>query len=272
MVISVRECTSTEFLNHEVNLEHSIRVAWKNSLSRNHSNSDVLPILNIFSCQLENDENIRILAKGNDLTFEFQGDSNTSQDKKAPPEIYECTRTSVNSDIADERALNDVSAPPPAMALVATMLTDFPNPPIETVIPVLTETTAPHNVPVEFPSSTSSFFKGCKKQLGEPRRPLPRYQTVSMLEAMKGPDSWPTSMSVSNLTMGRMKKENAWDMPIKKNFPMSEDDALKNLDTFFKNGFHRDEKERSRADIKWSTSKLSVLHLRIGTLSPNELF
>ena len=53
---------------------------------------------------------------------------------------------------------------------------------------------------------------------------------------------------------------------------MSEDDALKNLDTFFKNGFHRDEKERSRADIKWSTSKLSVLHLRIGTLSPNELF
>ena len=159
MVISVRECTSTEFLNHEVNLEHSIRVAWKNSLSRNHSNSDVLPILNIFSCQLENDENIRILAKGNDLTFEFQGDSNTSQDKKAPPEIYECTRTSVNSDIADERALNDVSAPPPAMALVATMLTDFPNPPIETVIPVLTETTAPHNIPVEVPSSTSTLIE-----------------------------------------------------------------------------------------------------------------
>jgi deoxyribodipyrimidine photolyase len=115
------------------------------------------------------------------------------------------------------------------------------------------------------------FFKGCKKQLGEPRRPLPRYQTVSMLEAMKGPDSWPKSIPVSNLAMGRMRRENAWDMPIKERFPMSEDDALKNLDTFFKNGFHRYEKERSRADIEWSTSKLSV-HLRIGTLSPNELF
>ena len=155
MVISVREFSSTGLINQEANLEHSIRVAWKNSLSRDHSNSDVLPILNIFSSQLENDENIRILAKGNDLTFEFQGDTNTSRDKKTPPEIYECTRTSVSSDIPDERALNDVSAPPPAMALVATMLTDFPNPPIETVIPVVTETTAPHNIPAEFPSSTS---------------------------------------------------------------------------------------------------------------------
>jgi len=115
------------------------------------------------------------------------------------------------------------------------------------------------------------FIRGCKEQLSEPRRPIPRYQTASILESMKGPDSWPTSTPVDDLKMGRSKGEKAWDIPIRERFPMSEDDALSNLDTFFKNGFHRYEKDRSRADMEWSTSKLSV-HLRIGTLSPNELF
>ena len=52
---------------------------------------------------------------------------------------------------------------------------------------------------------------------------------------------------------------------------MSEENALQEMNNFFRRGFYRYEKERSRADIDSSTSKLSA-HLRIGTLSPNEFY
>jgi len=62
-----------------------------------------------------------------------------------------------------------------------------------------------------------------------------------------------------------------WDLPIVQRFPMSEEDAVSNLNQFFQRGFLRYEKDRNRADMVWSTSKPSA-HLRIGTLSPNELY
>lgn len=115
------------------------------------------------------------------------------------------------------------------------------------------------------------FLKGCKKQLGDPRRPIPRYQTLALLEAIKGPSLWPASVSLEDLKLADVNGEQKWDVLIKERFPMSEEDAYSTLNIFFQEGFHRYEKERSRADIDWSTSKLSA-HLRIGTLSPNELY
>jgi deoxyribodipyrimidine photolyase len=76
---------------------------------------------------------------------------------------------------------------------------------------------------------------------------------------------------LDNLDLATIKGKQKWDEPIRERFPMSEEDATSNLNSFFSEGFHRYEKERSRADIDCATSKLSA-HLRIGTLSPNELY
>mmetsp|Transcript_12245 Transcript_12245/g.20173 ORF Transcript_12245/g.20173 Transcript_12245/m.20173 type:complete len:370 (+) Transcript_12245:215-1324(+) len=71
--------------------------------------------------------------------------------------------------------------------------------------------------------------------------------------------------------MAVMNGAENWDKAILERFPMSEDDAVANMNTFFQHGFAKYERDRSRADIDWSTSKLSA-HLRIGSLSPNELY
>mmetsp|Transcript_17215 Transcript_17215/g.31276 ORF Transcript_17215/g.31276 Transcript_17215/m.31276 type:complete len:659 (+) Transcript_17215:314-2290(+) len=115
------------------------------------------------------------------------------------------------------------------------------------------------------------FLKGCKKQLGEPRVPIPRAETFYKLERMKGPDNWPASTAIDELDMAVIHGKEKWNESILERFRMSEDDALTNMDQFFKGGFAKYEQERSRADIEGSTSKLSA-HLRIGTLSPNELY
>lgn len=115
------------------------------------------------------------------------------------------------------------------------------------------------------------FLKGCKKQLGEPRRPIQKVETLSLLEGFKSPKSWPNSTPLNNLALAIIKGDTKWDIPIRERFPMSEEHASSNLNSFFSNGFHWYETERSRADIEWSTSKLSA-HLRLGTLSPNELY
>jgi deoxyribodipyrimidine photolyase len=52
---------------------------------------------------------------------------------------------------------------------------------------------------------------------------------------------------------------------------MSENQATATLNAFFTQGFIKYETERSRADKDSATSKLSA-HLRIGTLSPHELY
>lgn len=114
------------------------------------------------------------------------------------------------------------------------------------------------------------FLKACKKQLGEPRRPIQKLETNSLLESVQGPESWPISTPCEEFLV-LIQGKDKWDMPIKERFPMSEEHALNNLRTFFEDGFDRYEKERSRADIECSTSKLSA-HMRIGTLSPNELY
>lgn len=115
------------------------------------------------------------------------------------------------------------------------------------------------------------FLKGCKKQLGEPRRPMAKHETFALLEKIQGPEVWPSGTEIEDLDMGIVRGKDKWDLPILERFPMSEDKAMNDLDTFMKKGFHLYEKERSRADLMHSTSKLSP-HLRLGTLSPNELY
>ena len=115
------------------------------------------------------------------------------------------------------------------------------------------------------------FLKGCKKQLGEPRLPIQKHETFALLEKMSGPIHWPAGIDVENLDMGLVDGKEKWDLPILQKFSMSEDRAMEDMETFMKHGFRFYEKERSRADLNDRTSVLSP-HLRIGTLSPNELY
>jgi len=115
------------------------------------------------------------------------------------------------------------------------------------------------------------FLKACHKQLGEPRRPIQRHETFSLLSKVSPPSIWPESTPIHDLGLVDVNGKDRWDEAIIEAFPMSEDDALRSLENFFARGFHLYEKDRSRADLDHSTSKLSA-HLRIGTLSPNELY
>jgi deoxyribodipyrimidine photolyase len=71
--------------------------------------------------------------------------------------------------------------------------------------------------------------------------------------------------------MAVITRKQRWDQPIFIRFPMSEATAHENLNVFFSKGVKLYEKERSRTDKEYATSKLSV-HLRIGTISPYELY
>ena len=104
------------------------------------------------------------------------------------------------------------------------------------------------------------FKRTCEKQLGMPRRPIPRADTFFI-----------ASKDIDELNMAVINGNKKWDKAILERFPMSEYDAVANMNTFFQQGFAKYERDRSRADIDWSTSKLSA-HLRIGSLSPNELY
>jgi len=115
------------------------------------------------------------------------------------------------------------------------------------------------------------FLKGCKSQIGEPRRPIQRCVTVDLLNDMKGPKIWPDSDLIDSSDLAEIRGIQKWDEPIRECFPMSEEKALADLNNFFETGFQRYERDRNRADNELATSKLSV-HLRIGTLSPNELY
>jgi len=115
------------------------------------------------------------------------------------------------------------------------------------------------------------FMRTCEKQLGRPRRPIPRADTFFMLGRMKGPPHWPASKDIDELAIAVINGKDKWDKPILDRFSMCEDDAVANMNLFFQHGFAKYERDRSRADVEWSTSKLSA-HLRIGSLSPNELY
>jgi len=115
------------------------------------------------------------------------------------------------------------------------------------------------------------FLKTCRKQMGEPRRPTSLRDTIAIIESTRGLETWPRSTCVEDLDMAIISGKYRWDTPILHQFPMSEEAARSNLTSFFSRGFHRYEKDRSRADLEQATSLLST-HLRIGTLSPHHLY
>lgn len=117
------------------------------------------------------------------------------------------------------------------------------------------------------------FVKHCKKHFGEPRRPTPYHETFRLLQEVKELEtttSFP-KMSVADLNMTIIPGKVKWDKGIRERFPMSEAAGREAMEDFFQKGLRRYESERSRADKEFATSKLSP-HLRIGTISPNELF
>jgi deoxyribodipyrimidine photo-lyase len=115
------------------------------------------------------------------------------------------------------------------------------------------------------------FLNGCKKQFGPPPRPIPTKDTVARLSGTKPPPSLPAGIPVDELELATMTPNTKWDEPILQRFPMTFEVAQARLDRFFVKGLPQYEKERSRADKEDATSQLSV-HLRVGTLSPNELY
>ena len=115
------------------------------------------------------------------------------------------------------------------------------------------------------------FLKNCKKHHGEPPRPTPYHNTFRLLESAQAPEAWPHSVTVDGLNMAVITGKERWDERILDRFAMTEAAAHEDLQTFFHKGIGRYENDRSRADKEFATSKLSP-HLRIGTLSPNELY
>lgn len=115
------------------------------------------------------------------------------------------------------------------------------------------------------------FLKNCKKHHGGPPPPTPSHETFRLLENAQAPKMWPSSVSVAELPLAIVRGKDTWDLPIRQRFPMSEEAAQACMDIFFRRGLARYEKERSRADREFATSKLSA-HLRVGTLSPNQLY
>jgi deoxyribodipyrimidine photolyase len=120
------------------------------------------------------------------------------------------------------------------------------------------------------------FYKNCQKNYGPPRRPIPKHETFALLQKVQGPSSLPASDPIDNLQLAVLPpKHDNWHQPIKDQFPnMSYEGAQDVLNSFFQSrdsGFRRYESERSRADKELATTRLS-LHLRVGTLSPHELY
>eukprot|EP00534_Pseudo-nitzschia_fraudulenta_P007411 CAMPEP_0201196942 /NCGR_PEP_ID=MMETSP0851-20130426/153755_1 /ASSEMBLY_ACC=CAM_ASM_000631 /TAXON_ID=183588 /ORGANISM="Pseudo-nitzschia fraudulenta, Strain WWA7" /LENGTH=625 /DNA_ID=CAMNT_0047483967 /DNA_START=73 /DNA_END=1950 /DNA_ORIENTATION=- len=139
------------------------------------------------------------------------------------------------------------------------------------------------------------FLKKCTKDFGPPPRPTPYFETFGLLEKCKPPllssailspalkraSNGRSSVGVSGSSISsdlrdlRIVETNhggpKWDKPIRERFPMSEQTAHDAMEKFVRNGMKKYEKERSRADRTGATSRLSP-HLRIGTLSPNQLY
>jgi deoxyribodipyrimidine photolyase len=115
------------------------------------------------------------------------------------------------------------------------------------------------------------FLKACKKQFGHPIKSLTRGQSSSLVANLKGPRNWPAGCKIGDLPLATITGHERWDKPILDRFPMNENSAKILLDQFMVGGLTRYESQRSRADLEGSTSQLSA-HLRVGTLSPYELY
>ncbi|KAG7341974.1 photolyase [Nitzschia inconspicua] len=114
------------------------------------------------------------------------------------------------------------------------------------------------------------FLKQCKMKFGEPIRPTPYHDTFGLLQSVQSP-TYPKTSSIDDLNMARISGKQLWDEPIRKRFPMNEKLALEAMESFCRSGLKSYEQERSRADKEGATGCLSH-HLRIGTLSPNQLY
>ena len=114
------------------------------------------------------------------------------------------------------------------------------------------------------------FLRSCVKKFGQPPRPVQPHETLRLLEDTQEPE-WPKHVRVKDLKIAIVRGKDKWDKPIRERFPMTESAAEQLLDEFFSKGLGKYEKERSRADKEFATSKLSP-HLRIGTMSPNQLY
>jgi deoxyribodipyrimidine photolyase len=129
------------------------------------------------------------------------------------------------------------------------------------------------------------FLKKCTKFFGPPSRPTPYLDTFRLLENGKplkslsklldssSDTSSETTIStdLSDLQLISIHGREKWDEPIRERFPMSEETAHVEVESFVRNGMKKYEKERSRADNTSATSRLSP-HFRIGTLSPNQFY
>ena len=51
---------------------------------------------------------------------------------------------------------------------------------------------------------------------------------------LKGPDVWPTGMDVDDLEMAIITGKDKWDEPILDRFPMNEEKAMNDLDSFMR--------------------------------------
>lgn len=118
---------------------------------------------------------------------------------------------------------------------------------------------------------SNAVLEELQENHGEPPRPTPAHETFGLLEVAVGPTKWPESASVGDLNMAVITGKQKWDQPILNRFSKSEATACESLNIFFAKGVNLYEKERSRTDKEFATSKLSA-HLRIGTISPYELY
>lgn len=114
------------------------------------------------------------------------------------------------------------------------------------------------------------FLKQCKKKFGEPSRPTPYHETFRLLQSVQAP-SFPSLTSIDSLDMAHIAGSQKWDEPIQERFHMNEQSAIDAIESFLRTGLKKYEQERSRADKKGASACISH-HLRIGTLSPNQLY
>ena len=113
------------------------------------------------------------------------------------------------------------------------------------------------------------FLKTCQKT-GEP----PRCRAAPA--RVGAPGAWPASQGLEELSVGRMPTRADgsvvdWGKGIRDAWPVGEAAAMDACDAFVATGLKRYEKDRSRADLRSATARVSV-YLRSGELSPRHLY
>lgn len=115
------------------------------------------------------------------------------------------------------------------------------------------------------------FKRACEKQLGKPDRPILMKESLACLYSVAPPPQDCKSVPIEELGFETVPPSTKWDEPIRERFPMIHYLAQRRLDHFLIKGLPLYESDRSRADMEYATSQLSV-YLRIGIISPRELY